>query len=203
MGEARCINAASATIGTVGATPEELMNTGCTHDTSCSVESVSSTAPCRQVFFFTISYPIFCRHDPHVPRLTIGEPASSRRRAGLAPFCSRQDSFNLLNLFNLLNFLNFFNSSHTSHHSSRRGSRACPTSFRIAAEDSCNADDQCNDSLSAYLFPVHEVMFEPMPHAGNLTKIEIIASYRKVHISFNQHIKVDHQRLLNGSSDDT
>lgn len=31
------------------------MNTGCTHDTSCSIESVSSTAPCRQLFFFAIS----------------------------------------------------------------------------------------------------------------------------------------------------
>jgi hypothetical protein len=45
-------------------------------------------------------------------------------------------------------------------------------------------------------------MFEPMPHAGDLAKIEIIALCDELGISFitrhSQHTKVDHQRLLNG-----
>lgn len=99
----------------------------------------------------------------------------------LQHLCPREDSFNLLYLFNLLNLLNFFKFSHPY---SGRGSMAFPTSFRIAAKDTCNADDQCNDSLSAYLAPVHHVMSKPMLRAADLIKVGIVASYGEVHNSF-------------------
>ena len=160
MDAENCTNAACATSRTDGATPGGLMSARCTHDTRFSVRSVVVES------VFVSPALLFLSHTRLLSLLPTCIAAGDWRASFAASTSwfyivfALRNFFNLLYLLNLLSLLNVFNSFLALPVPAQDAEKRLGLHFfRIAAEGSCNADDQCNDSLFTHLLPVHEVMF--------------------------------------------